>query len=94
MVSGSGVGMPSTGVGSEESRLLLMKTTVWPLLACVTAAWNSREVLSLHKTKTKQKQIRLHPIHYKTIRAVPEIILGGVCGPQALFCPVGGRVFC
>ena len=27
----------------------------------------------------------------KTVRAVPEIILGG--GPQALFCPVSGGCF-
>ena len=27
------------------------------------------------------------------LRAVPEIILRGVGGPQALFCSVGGRCF-
>ena len=41
-----------------------------------------------HSMHQLQKLILDYPIY---LRAVPEIILGG---PQTLFCPAGGRVFC
>ena len=57
----------------------------------IVKGWTGRSILYAVSSDTGRPcTLCLLSTLTNVVRAVPEIILGGVGGPQALFCPVSG----